>query len=204
MRWLRLYLRARRVPLALAGTVCAVGSLWASWPYFSAGQTVNARVVSVAALVAAVAVGTTLGGADDALDHTASVNWPARRAGHVLAAAAAIVALLLASTLTDVRFEPLGVVARNTAGLLGLTALGAALLGAALSWIAPLTWTLVAMLPWLGPSDQLRLQVGAWLVQPAGTTAATACATVLAVVGLVAYALRGCPRRPAAETAPDR
>ena len=48
------------------------------------------------------------------------------------------------------------------------------------------------------------MQVAGWLIQPAGTTAATACAAVLAVTGLLAYALRGCPVRPVSETAPDR
>ena len=83
-------------------------------------------------MLAVVAVGTTLSGADDALDHTVSVNWPLRRAGHLLLAAAAITALLSLSTLTDTRYEPFALMLRNTAGLLGLTALGAALLGAAL------------------------------------------------------------------------
>jgi hypothetical protein len=47
------------------------------------------------------------------------------------------------------------------------------------------------------------LQLIGWLVQPAGTTVATICAVLLAVGGLTAYTLRGCPLRPAAETAPD-
>ncbi|MFV2017045.1 hypothetical protein [Micromonospora sp. LOL_023] len=161
-------------------------------------------MISITVLIAVVAIGTTLSGADDALDHTAAINWPARRAGHLLIGTAAVIILLLISTLTDTRFEPLSVVARNTAGLVGLTALSAVLLGSALSWIAPLIWTLVAILPWMGPSEQLRTQLSSWLIQPADTTSATVCATVLAAAGLLAYALRGCPRRPVAETTPDR
>lgn len=203
MRWLGLYVRSRRVPTAAVIVFGFIALIWISWPKFSDGETINSRMISITALIAAVALGTTLSGADDALDHTAAVNWPARRAGHLLVATAAITGLLLLSTVTDARFEPLGVVARNTAGLIGLTALGAALLGAALSWIAPLTWTLFAIMPWMGPSEQLRTQLGSWLIQPADTTAATVCATVLAAAGLLAYTLRGCPRRPAAETAPD-
>ncbi|WP_326554891.1 hypothetical protein [Micromonospora sp. NBC_01813] len=203
MRWIGLYLRSRRVPTAAVIVFGFIALIWVSWPSFSDGETINARMISITVLIGAVALGTTLSGADDALDHTAAVNWPARRAGHLLLATAAIMGLLLLSTVTDARFEPLGVVARNTAGLVGLTALGATLLGAALSWIAPLTWTLIAIMPWMGPSEQVRTQLGAWLIQPADTTAATVCATVLAAAGLLAYALRGCPRRPAAETAPD-
>ncbi|MFV2010210.1 MULTISPECIES: hypothetical protein [unclassified Micromonospora] len=202
MRWLSLHLRARRVPMAAAVVVGVIALTWVSWPVFSDGQTINTRMISVTVMLAVVAIGTTLSGADDALDHTASVSWPTRRAAHLLLFAAAVIGLLLVTTLTDARFEPLGVVARNTAGLLGLTALGAALLGAALSWIAPLVWTIVAIMPWMGPSGQLRMQLGAWLIQPAGTSAATVCATLLAVAGLVAYTVRGCPLRPAAETVP--
>ncbi|MFY1695136.1 MULTISPECIES: hypothetical protein [unclassified Solwaraspora] len=204
MRFVGLYLRSRRVPLAVAIALGTVGLTWVTWPFFSDGQTVNTRMISVTVLIAAVALGTTLSGADDALDHSASARWPARRAVHLLLTVVAVVALLLVTTVTDVRYEPLGVVVRNTAGLLGLTALGAVLLGAALSWIAPLTWTLVAIMPWMGPSEQLRMQLGAWLIQPGDSTAATVCALVLSVTGLVAYTVRGCPLQPATETAPNQ
>ena len=68
------------------------------------------------------------------------------------------------------RYEPVSLTLRNTVGLLGLTALGAALFGAALSWVAPLIWTLIAVLPFMEPSRDLRVQVASWLIQPAGTT----------------------------------
>ncbi|MEU7943296.1 hypothetical protein AB0C50_01280 [Micromonospora taraxaci] len=204
MRWLELYLRSRRVPLALGVATAVIVLAWVMSSTYTTSTTINARTASLTIMLAVVALGATLNGADDALDHTASVNWPLRRAGHLLIAAAVITALLSLSALTDVRYEPLALVLRNTAGLLGLTALGTAVFGAALSWIAPLTWTLIAVLPFLGPSADVRVQVASWLTQPAGTTAATVCATVLAVTGLLAYALRGGPLRPASETAPDR
>ncbi|MGW3858889.1 hypothetical protein [Micromonospora arida] len=204
MRWFRLHLRSRRVPLAVSSAAAIVTLAWVLSLVYTESTTINARTASLTIMLAVVAFGTTLSGADDALDHTASVNWPLRRAGHLLLAAAAITALLSLSTLTDARYEPFALVLRNTAGLLGLTALGAAVVGAALSWIAPLTWTLIAVLPFLGPSTDVRVQVASWLIQPAGTTVATVCATVLAVTGLLAYALRGGPLRPATETAPDR
>ncbi|MEU1399112.1 hypothetical protein ABZ403_23995 [Micromonospora zamorensis] len=204
MRWLRLYLRSRRVPLALSSAAALITLAWVLSLVYTDSTTINARTASLTIMLAVVAFGATLNGADDALDHTASVNWPLRRAGHLLLAGAALTALLSLSTLTDARYEPLGLVLRNTAGLLGLTALGTALVGAALSWIAPLTWTLIAVLPVMGPSRDVRTQVASWLIQPAGSTAATVCATVLAVTGLLAYALRGGPLRPVTETAPDR
>jgi hypothetical protein len=181
-----------------------VALVWALSLAYTDATTISARTASLAIMFAVVAVGTTLNGADDALDHTTAVNWPVRRAGHLLLAAVVIIALLSLSTLTDARYEPLALVLRNTAGLLGLTALGTALFGAALSWIAPLTWTLIAVMPFLGPSTDVRVQVASWLVQPVDTTAATACATVLAATGLLAYAVRGGPRRPATETTADR
>jgi hypothetical protein len=131
------------------------------------------------------------------------MNWPVRRAGHLLLTAGAILALLTLTMVTGARFEPLGVVLRNTVGILGLTALGAALFGVARAWIAPLVWTLIAILPVMHPSRDLRMQVAGWLIQPGGTTAATVCALLLAGGGLVAYTLMGCPRNPAAHTGPD-
>ncbi|MGX7670254.1 hypothetical protein [Plantactinospora sp. DSM 117369] len=203
MRWLGLYLRSRRVPLALTTAAAAVAATWALWSVFAETPTISPRLLSLTVMLAAVAFAHTLNGADDALDRTASINWPVRRAGHLVVTATAIIALLLATATTDARFEPLSLVLRDTAGMLGLTALGAALLGAARCWIAPLTWTLVTVLPFMGPSPNLNMQVAGWLVQPAGSTAATVCATVLAVSGLLGYTLRGGPPRPAAETAPD-
>ncbi|WP_326561555.1 hypothetical protein [Micromonospora sp. NBC_01796] len=204
MRWLKLHLRSRRVPLALTTATSTIALVWALSLAYTDSPTINARTASVTIVLAVIALGTTLSGADDALDRTASVNWPVRRAGHLLLGAAVITALLLLTTVTDASFEPLTLVLRNTAGLLGLTALGAALFGAALAWIAPLTWTLVAVMPFMGPSRELKMQLASWLIQPTGTTAATVCAIVLAVTGLLAYALRGCPLRPASETAPDQ
>ncbi|MGC4809189.1 hypothetical protein ACLQ29_01490 [Micromonospora sp. DT228] len=204
MRWLQLYLRSRRVPLALTTATALIAVAWALSLAYTDSTTINIRTASLVIMLAVVAVGTTLSGADDALDRTASVNWQLRRAGHLLLAVATITALLALSTVTDAHYEPFSLTLRNTAGLLGLTALGAALFGAALSWICPLTWTLIAVLPLMGPSGDLRVQIAGWLIQPAGTTAATVCASTLAVAGLLAYTLRGCPLRPASEAALDQ
>ena len=204
MRWLQLYLRSRRVPLALTIAAAVIALVWVLWLTYTDTPTINLRLVNLTVMLAVAAFAATLGGADDALDSTASMNWPVRRAGHLLLTATAITGLLVLTTMTDARFEPLTIVVRNTVGMLGLTALGAAVLGAARSWIAPLSWTLIAVLPMMGPSKQLNMQVVGWLIQPAGTTAATVCAVILAVTGLLGYALYGCPRRPAAETATDQ
>ncbi len=204
MRWLHLYVRSRQIPLALAVAAGMIALAWALARTFSEAPVINTRLTSVTVMVAVAALTSTLGGADDALDHTAAINWPVRRSWHLLLTTVAIVGLLLLTTATDARFAPLTLVLRNTAGLLGLTALGASLFGPGRAWIAPLTWTLIAISPAVNPSPELRTQIVGWLVQPVGTTAATVCAAVLAVTGLAGYALRGCPRNPAAETAPDQ
>lgn len=197
MRWVLLYLRSRRVPFALAMATAAIALTWALWMVYADSPTVDARMLSLTVMLAVAAFSPTLSGPDDALDHTGSISWPVRRGVHLLLIAAGLTTLLLVTTVTDARFEPYWLVLRNTAGLLGLAALGAVLVGAARSWIAPLTWTLVAVTPLLGPGPELGIQVAGWLVQPAGTTAATVCASILAGAGLLAYALRGCPKRPA-------
>jgi hypothetical protein len=64
--------------------------------------------------------------------------------------------------------------------------------------VAPLVWTLVAVLPFLDPAHSTRLHVLCWPIQPAGNTPAAVCAAVLAVAGGLAYALRGSRPGPAA------
>ena len=191
MRWLGLYLRSRRVPLALSVATAATALVWALWRAWSGTPTVNVRLVILTVMIAVAAAGATLGGADSDLDRTASINWPLRRAAHLVLAAAAIGGPLLLTALTPTRFAPAGLVLRDVVGLLGLTALGAALLGPGRAWIAPLTWTLITALPLVGPGGSRTTQVVGWLIQPAGGTAA-ACAGVLALAGLMTYALRGC------------
>nr|BFE60759.1 hypothetical protein GCM10020063_052850 [Dactylosporangium thailandense] len=190
MRWLRLYLRARRVPQALAVAVSVAG--------LAVLLPANVRVAALAAMLAVAAFGPTLGAADEALERTGAVPWPPRRALHLGAVALLVAGLLVAVPVLvpaaapdSARFEPLVVALRDAAGLLGLAALGAAVLGAAHAWVAPLLWTLVAVLPLLGPSADVRVQVAAWPVQPAATTSALVCALALAAAGLVAYSVRG-------------
>lgn len=203
MSWLRLYLRSRRLPVALAVATAAACLVWASWLASAEPPTVDVRLVTLTVMLATAAFGATLSGADDALDHTASINWPLRRGAHLLLAGVVITGLLSLTVLTDSRFEPFAVVLRNTAGMLGLTALGAALFGTARSWIAPLVWTLISVLPVVQPSEDARMQVVGWLVQSADSALAAACAVVLAATGLLAYTVLGCPLVPGTQTASD-
>lgn len=196
MRWLVLYARSRGVPAAAAVAVGAVAAAWGGWSYFSDARTANARAITLTVMLGVAAFARTLSGPDDSLEHTAAVRWPVRRFLHVVAVGAVVVGLLMPTLLTGARFEPVSLVVRNTAGLLGLTALGAALFGVGVCWIAPLTWTLIAVLPLFDASSRVWPQVAAWLIQPPDTRIATACAVLLAVAGVAAYAWRGGPRVP--------
>ncbi len=204
MRWAHLHVRARRVPSALTVAAGAVAVVWALWRTFADSPAVNLHLVNLTVLLAVTAFAAGLSGADDVLDHTAAVRWPVRRAAHVVLVFGAVIAMLSLSRITDTHFGPISVVLRNTAGMVGLTALGAALLGTARCWIAPVAWTVLTLMPSVRPSEDVRMQVAGWLVQPPDTTAATACAVVLAATGLLGYAVHGCPRRAASQPVTDR
>lgn len=81
--------------------------------------------------------------------------------------------------------------ARDVAGLAGLAALTAVVLGSGLAWTLPAGWALAAA---TGPGKTQASVLGTWPVQPLGTTSATVTALALAVAGTVAYAVRGCRR----------
>ncbi|GGL04283.1 hypothetical protein GCM10012284_43660 [Mangrovihabitans endophyticus] len=189
-----MHLRGRRVPTAAAVAAGTVAAMWCGWRAWPGTPAACAEAVSLTVMLAVVAFGPTLGGADESLDRTAAVRWPAVRAGHLLLAAAVVAGPLLLTAGTAAPFGPPALALRDTAGLLGLTALSATLDGPARAWIAPLTWTLIAVMPFTAPGDGLAAQVVTWPVAPAGDTTAAVCATVLAAVGAARYARRGCPR----------
>jgi hypothetical protein len=198
MSGLALHLRARRVPTAVLTAAASVAAMWALWTSSTKAPLISVEIAALAALLAVAALSTTLGAADEELERTAAVRWWLRRGVHLTVALAVVIGLLLITGVTDARFGPAGLVLRNAAGLLGLCALGATLIGVQKAWIAPLAWTLVAVVLRLsGDSD--RVQAITWLIQPAGSRAAAVVAVVLALGGGVAYAMRGCPGR----TSPD-
>ncbi|AEV89066.1 hypothetical protein ACWT_8057 [Actinoplanes sp. SE50] len=196
-RWLMLYLRSRRAPLALALVGAGTVLLWILWVTTSKTRDVDCRMVQVAVLLAVAALTATLGAPDDALERTGAVNWPLRRTVHLLVALLIVVGLLTVTLLTPARFGPASFVLRDAAGLLGLTALGAASIGPARSWFAPLGWTLTAVMFPLG--DGTIQQIVTWQAQPSGNAPATVTALLLALGGLVAYANAGPSRRAPAE-----
>jgi hypothetical protein len=183
MRFVTLYLRSRQVPAALAiALVCAV--LVTQLKSESSSQ--QGFVSTLLALALGLAVlGYGLGGPDAELERTAAVAWFPRRAAHVVAMAVVVAGAVLLGS--DV---PAGVVLRDAAGLAGLTALTASLLGRQLAWTLPIAWTAVATV--LAPvSDAPVVRALSWPMQAPDDLTASIIAFVLGVGGLVLYAARG-------------
>ncbi|MET0496198.1 MAG: hypothetical protein ABW000_23990 [Actinoplanes sp.] len=196
MRWLTLYLRSRRAPMALVLAGVLMAGLWSLWLVFSESRGVDLQMVVLTVLILVAAVTATLGGPDDALEKTAAIVWPPRRIAHLLVAFLIIAGLLLVTLATGARFGPVWLVVRDVGGLVGLTALGAATLGTARAWFVPLGWTLAAVM--FPQSEPGIARVLTWQTQPPSGTAAAVTAGLLALGGLIAYAVAGpVPRSPA-------
>ena len=196
MRWLTLYLRSRRAPMALVLAGVLMAGLWTLWLVLSESRGVDMQMVVLTVLLLVSAATATLGGPDDALEKTAAIVWPPRRIAHLLVAFLIIAGLLLVTLVTGARFGPAWLVVRDVGGLVGLTALGAATLGTARAWFVPLGWTLAAV---MFPQSEPGIgRVLTWQAQPPSGTAAAVTAGLLALGGLIAYAVAGpVPRSPA-------
>ncbi len=190
MRFLALYLRSRRVLSALGVACGATVLMWTVVTLFAETRDADLTLVVLLVLLLVAALAPTFGGADDALDRTAALRWPPRRAVHLAGGLAVILALVLVTLVTGARFGPPALVLRDAAGLLGLAAVGATVLGAGRSWFLPLSWTLPAV---MFPSGATSVagQVLTWQSQPHDSRAAAVTAAVVAVAGLSAYAVRG-------------
>jgi hypothetical protein len=199
VRGLTLYLRSRRVPVALAAAGGCTVLMWSLWSVFSDTREAGLQMVILTVLLLVAALTATLGGPDDELEATAAFAWLPRRVAHLAAAFVVLVVLLLVTLATGARFGPAGLVVRDVAGLLGLTALSAATIGTARSWFLPLGWTLAAVL--FPQSGALLGRVLTWQSQPSASTAAAVTAGLLALGGLVAYAVAGPARKAPAEAA---
>lgn len=199
MRFLMLYLRSRRVPAALATAAAGTALVWTVVALFSETRDADLPMVVLLVLLLTAALASTLGSADDALERTGALRWRPLRTVHLLAALAVVLLLVLSTLVTAARFGPAPLVLRDAAGLIGLTALGAAVAGAARAWFLPLCWTLPAvMFPYGGP--RVAGQIATWQTQPPDSRTAAITATVLTVAGILAYAARGPALR---DTAPS-
>ncbi|WP_328859469.1 MULTISPECIES: hypothetical protein [unclassified Streptomyces] len=191
MRWLTLYARSRQVPASLAAVLLSALAVVALAQNGSGGP--GDPQLSVLALTAgATAASMGLGGQDPALDRTAAIRWVPRRAAHVLLIGTVVCAVLLAVQSMGDDVATTAFIVRDSAGMMGLVALGAAVCGAQLAWTLPIGWmsfSLFAPSPTSPP-----LEVAGWMLLPPGTTTGTWTAVVLAVAGTAAYAIAG-PRR---------
>ncbi len=113
-------------------------------------------------------------------------GWARRRvvvdaaAPRRLAVMASATLIAAAPALTGAPLATAALMIRNTAGLGGLLAVGA-VWGAQWAWLLPVGWTLVVILS--GPaSGHLYQEILTWMLQPAATTSAAACAATIAVV----------------------
>ncbi|PZG23847.1 hypothetical protein C1I95_02140 [Micromonospora craterilacus] len=196
MTWTMLYLRSRRVPLALAVALGGAGVVWALWLALADERDVAPTVVVMTVLLMVGVLSATLAGPDEDLERTAAMRWPWRRAVHLLAGLVVVLMVLLATRHTGARFGTAALVARDAAGLLGLTALCATVLGAARSWFLPLGWTTVAA---MYPQEGVGGATATWQGQPPDNYAAAVTAAVLALGGLVAYSIAGPARKEPSE-----
>lgn len=191
MRWLTLYARSRQAPASLAVVVTSAVAVWALARDGSPGP-VDPRLPALVLALAATAVSVGLGGQDHALDRTAAIRWVPRRAAHVLLGGAVIGAVLLAVQTMGEDLATTTFVIRNSAGLMGLVAVGATVWGAQYAWALPVIWLSYAIFAPL-PAG-VPMQVASWMLLPPGTTAGTWTALVITVAGTAAYAVAG-PRR---------
>ncbi|MBK3574160.1 hypothetical protein JHN63_10055 [Streptomyces sp. MBT65] len=194
MRWLTLYARSRQVPASLAALVIGAAAVWALSRDGGGGPGDGDPRLSVLVLalgVMAASIG--LGGQDLALDRTAAIRWVPRRAAHVLLAGAVVAAVPLSvRALGSDMGATAAFVLRDSAGLTGLAALGAALSGGPNAWTLPFAWLSVSL--FAPPATGTPTRVAAWLLLPSGTPEATWTALLLLISGTAAYAVAG-PRR---------
>ncbi|MEU1424950.1 hypothetical protein [Kitasatospora sp. NPDC005751] len=190
MRWLLLYTRSRQVP-GSAAAVTLVALAWWALGRGGAGQAGPATVILVlTANVVAASVG--LGGQDVVLERTAAIRWLPRRVAHVLLIGASAGAALLVVGAAGGASAPAEVVVRDSVGLAGLAALGAALCGASFAWTLPAGWLAFTLL--VPPAGGTAGQVLHWMAVLPGTAASTGTAWALFATGAAAYAAAG-PRR---------
>jgi hypothetical protein len=191
VRWLTLYARSRQVPASLAAVVISAVAVGALARDGSAGPG-DPRPAALILATGAMAASVGLSGQDLALDRTAAIRWVPRRVAHVLLAGAVVAAVLLTVQTVGEDIATTAFVVRNSAGLMGLIALGAALSGGQYAWTLPFAWLSFSF--FAPPPTSTPMQVASWMLLPPETAAGTWTALVLTVAGTTAYAVAG-PRR---------
>jgi hypothetical protein len=191
VRWLTLYARSRQVPASLAAVVVSAVAVWALAR--DGGEAPGDPRLPVLVLAAgAMAASVGLSGQDFALERTAAIRWVPRRAAHVLLAGTVVGAVLLSVQTMGEDMATTAFVVRDSAGLMGLVALGAAVSGGQYAWTLPFAW--LSFTFFAPPATSTPMRVATWMLLPPGTAAGTWTALALTVAGTTAYAFAG-PRR---------
>jgi len=164
VRALLLFARSRQVPASVATAALCCLLVHVVAPIADARWS----ALAITTAVSAFAVG--LSGQDADLDATSAWPWPVYRTAHVVAIIAVTTALVSA-------LAPLSFVLRGAVGLVGLAALGAALLGGYLAWTLPFAWFTITFF------------ADSWLLAPTGSVEALWAAVAFGVTGTTAYAL---------------
>jgi hypothetical protein len=97
--------------------------------------------------------------------------------------------VVLFGTVSLVTDAPVGLVARDAAGFVGLATLAAALFGGQLSWTLPIAWAGVAAV--VPPASVPVLTVLTWPAQAPGDVSAAVVAIGLGALGVACFAARG-------------
>jgi hypothetical protein len=191
VRWLTLYARSRQVPASLAAVVIGAVAVWALARDGGEGPG-DPRLPVLVLATGAMAASIGLSGQDLALDRTAAIRWVPRRAAHVLLAGTVVAAVLPTVQTMGESMATTALVVRDSAGLTGLAALGAALSGGRYAWTLPLAWLSLSFVA--PPATSTPMRVATWMLLSPGTPAGTWTALLLWVAGTAAYAPAG-PRR---------
>ncbi|WP_041831837.1 hypothetical protein [Actinoplanes sp. N902-109] len=197
-RWLPLYLRSRRLPVALPAALAGIAVMWGGWSFFTDRREVPVSLTVLTVALALAPLIPTLSSDDDSLEATAARPWLPRRMTHLIAGCVVVAALVAATRTTGAWFGPTGVVLRDAAGLTGLIGLGVALGGVRLAWQVPVSWTAMQMLIGESGSTGWR-QVVFWETQLPGNRVAAVTAGLFLLSGVLAYGLRVGPRIAPAE-----
>ncbi|WP_405831683.1 hypothetical protein [Streptomyces sp. NBC_01176] len=189
---LSLYARSRAVPATLAALAgAALLTLWAaSVPDAFLDPYRRVPLLSLAPLAVSAAIGASLHVYGRDLDDTAVRPWWPRRLAHLLVLTTlGATALALALPGNAQVFGSVGMV-RNTLGAVGVTALGAVLLGARAGWMPTTLYFSAVYLSAASPRMR-HATVLSWPVQAGPQRGAWAAALALFVLGAGLYAVRG-------------
>jgi len=184
MRLLSLHARGRQAGPIACGLL---GVAAACWTLTLLVDEPGMLIPILGPLAAVSLLGFALGAADPALERITPRRWPRWR-GAELACSAVLAALALLPALAQTDADATALL-RNLAGLGGLTALGVAVLGTRLAWLAPANCAFLAAA--IGPRGAAWLAPLTWPVQPSGTGYALAIAAALALTGAVVLMRRG-------------